>query len=321
MKCTACNERNGNTRCEGCHSLFCLSCMNKHHDELVQQFQSIMNIRNEIKESLNISELLSKNENQISCLVKINEWEQEMIQHIQEIATKIRLNVKETIVKQINTISDRFEKVSNHLQQQEKEENYLEDDIEKVKNQLNELNNDIQQMYEKIQVHCTIPDDIKWDTLVYIIDEELSRKITTEEINKIPLSNSIPIHITKSNASSDSVIVSDPNPKIDRYEICVNCQHRFYGLSSTNFCPECEQKLHIPFSHFNVNVHPQTHNVHLLAENHISTPVSSTIFNINESLLIYCPYCKNMNFTNQAGNNIGYHCAICQNLIPSIQHQ
>ncbi len=54
MKCTSCNERNGNTRCEGCNTLFCLPCMNQHHEELAQQFQLLMDVRNEIKQSLDI---------------------------------------------------------------------------------------------------------------------------------------------------------------------------------------------------------------------------------------------------------------------------
>ncbi len=184
MKCTLCNERNGNTRCEGCYTLFCLPCMNKHHDELVQQFQSLMDIRNEVKQSFGST---SSNEKQVSCTIEIDKWEQEMIERIQQIATKSRMNVNEIILKHMNEVSHRFEELSTNMQQREKEGSYLENDIERVKNQLDQLKNDIQQVNEKIRIDFTISKSIEWDTLISIVEEEAPDDKMMKEENKSTL--------------------------------------------------------------------------------------------------------------------------------------
>ena len=99
MKCTLCNERNGNTRCEGCNTLFCLPCMTKHHDELAQQFQLLKDVRNEVKELLDSSRSASSSAKRIPCLTDIDDWESEMMRRIHEIAEKTRRNVNELVTK------------------------------------------------------------------------------------------------------------------------------------------------------------------------------------------------------------------------------
>jgi chromosome segregation ATPase len=158
--------------------------MNKHHDELVQQFQSLMDIRNEVKQSFGST---SSNEKQVSCTIEIDKWEQEMIERIQQIATKSRMNVNEIILKHMNEVSHRFEELSTNMQQREKEGSYLENDIERVKNQLDQLKNDIQQVNEKIRIDFTISKSIEWDTLISIVEEEAPDDKMMKEENKSTL--------------------------------------------------------------------------------------------------------------------------------------
>ena len=182
MKCTLCNERNGNTRCEGCNTLFCLSCMTKHHDELVQQFQLLMDIRNEIKESLETTKSTSSNGERISCLDEIDRWETEIIQRLQQIAAKARTNVNEILATRINEIRHRFERLSLDIQQRQKEGIYLENDIDRVKTQLDQLKNDIAHVNETIQIDTTVSNNIEWETLIYITETELPSKAKSETI-------------------------------------------------------------------------------------------------------------------------------------------
>ncbi len=182
MKCALCNERNGNTRCEGCNSLFCLPCMNKHHDQLAQQFQLLMDTRNEVKQALDVSRSMTSNKKQVSCLIEIDTWEREIIQSIQKIAANARTNVNELLMKHINEISDRFEQMSVQMQQQQKEGDYLETDIERIKNQLNQLKNDIKHVNEKIRVDSSLSNNIEWDTLLYIVEEESPNQATNERM-------------------------------------------------------------------------------------------------------------------------------------------
>ncbi len=180
MKCALCNERNGSTRCEGCNTLFCLPCMNKHHDKLAQQFQLLMDVRNEIKQSLDITRSTTSNKKQVSCLIEIDAWEQEIIQRIQKIAANARNNVDELMMKHMNEISDRFEQMSAQMQHQQKEGDYLENDIERIKNQLDQLKNDIKHVNERIRVDSSLSNNIEWDTLLYIVEEESPNRVMSE---------------------------------------------------------------------------------------------------------------------------------------------
>ena len=185
MKCTQCNERNGNTRCEGCNTLFCLPCMSKHHDELVQQFQLLMDVRNEVKQLFDVNELTSTDGKQVSCFIAIDEWEREMIKRIQQITAQARTSATELITKNMKEISHRFEQLSVDMQQRLKEGDYLENDINRITDQLDQLQNDIKQVNKKIRVDSAMSNNINWDTLIYIVENEVLE--TTDE-NKPMLS-------------------------------------------------------------------------------------------------------------------------------------
>jgi len=156
--------------------------MNKHHDELGQQYALLMDVRNEVKQSLDICRSTSSNRKQMPCLVEIDEWEQKIIQRIQQVAANARTNVNELMIKHMNEISDRFEQISVHMQQQQKEGDYLESDIERIKNQLDRLTNDIKHVSAKIQVDSSISNNIEWDTLIYVLEEELPSKAISESV-------------------------------------------------------------------------------------------------------------------------------------------
>lgn len=191
MKCKLCNEKNGSTRCEGCDTLFCLQCINKHHGELIQEFQQLMDIRNDLKESLNLAETTSENENKLPCFLEIDRWEQGAIECIREVARKVRLDINEIKAKRMGNIDYELEQISVNMQQQEKEGNYLENDIEKIKLQLNILKENIQQANKNIQV--IISDNINWDKLIHVVtDENLAkdfRKSFERPINQSKQSN------------------------------------------------------------------------------------------------------------------------------------
>jgi cell division protein FtsB len=180
MKCTLCNERNGSTRCEGCQQLYCLPCMNKHHDELAQQFQSLTDARNELKQSINATESTSENNKEVPCIAEIDHWEQEIIQRIRNIAAKSRTTVNEIIAKNIAELQHRFEQISADIQQRQKDGNYLENDIDAIKTQLEQLRNDIEHVPKTIHVDSTVSTNTEWNTLIYVVEEDLPSKTTTK---------------------------------------------------------------------------------------------------------------------------------------------
>ena len=77
------NSPKGNTRCEGCQDLYCLPCLNKHHEELGTQFQSLIGVQNELKESFNAVESTWQDKKDLPCLTEIDQWEEDsLLEHI-----------------------------------------------------------------------------------------------------------------------------------------------------------------------------------------------------------------------------------------------
>jgi uncharacterized protein YaaR (DUF327 family) len=121
MKCTRCNERMGNTRCEGCSTLFCLPCMIAHHDGLQQQFHTLMDRRNEVKQAMDRIVDTDQQLRETSYLDDINRWEQKMIEHIQRVASTVRTNANELFRGHMVEIGRVFEQLSTDMEQQQKE--------------------------------------------------------------------------------------------------------------------------------------------------------------------------------------------------------
>ena len=168
MKCIWCNERKGNTRCEGCQQLFCLPCMTKHLDELEIQFDLLFGVQNELKESFNIVESIWQNKKELSCLNEIDRWEQEVINRIQQIATKARITANEMMTKNMKDIRRRLDQLVFDMQQRQTEGNYLDNDITAIRNQLEQLNKTIKTVNDKIQVDYTMTNNIDWGSLMYV---------------------------------------------------------------------------------------------------------------------------------------------------------
>ena len=239
MMCTLCNERNGNTRCEGCKTLFCLPCLNKHHDQLAQQFQLLMDFRNEVKQAIDASRMPTPNK-KVSCFIEIDTWERESMQHIQKIAAYSRAKIKELIKKFVNEIADRFEQTSVQIQQQQKEGIYLETELDKLNNQLSQLKNELMHIDENIRIDSSQSNNIQWDTLLYVNEKETSNQVACESMltkskgtkeKKKPILD-IKINRTKDKYDCDICVESCASEDIfivgceGKHEICFDCLAR-----------------------------------------------------------------------------------------------
>ncbi|UJR13870.1 hypothetical protein I4U23_000878 [Adineta vaga] len=156
----------------------------------MEQFQQLMNMRNELKESSDVAERISKDQNKLSCFIEVNQWEQETIVRIREIADRVRSNITLLMAKNLEDIQTQLEQLSITMQQQQKEENYLENELLKIKVQLNELKNTIAHVNGK--VHVVTSDHINWDTLIYVMqDQDLSEHDDYRNIVQIGQKDSI----------------------------------------------------------------------------------------------------------------------------------
>ena len=145
--------------------------MNKHHDELVQEFQQVIDIRNRVKEELDLAGSGSENGSKSACMENIDHWETETVERIRALASRARVNVDELIKKKRAEIRYQFEQISNDVKERQKSGNYLETDIDTVKRQLEELKTRVSNIYTNIRVNATTQNEIAWDTLILVTDE------------------------------------------------------------------------------------------------------------------------------------------------------
>lgn len=169
----------GNTRCEGCRTLYCLPCMNTHHDDLQQQFHTLMDRRNEVKQTMDRIADTNHRSEEKSYHDDIKRWEQNMIEHIQRLASTARTNADELFKGYMVDIGKVFEQLSTDMEQQQKENIFVETNIERVEHQLNQLQNQIQDVRKKIRIDDSMSNNIEWARLIQIVQDGV--------INKLPI--------------------------------------------------------------------------------------------------------------------------------------
>ncbi|CAF0830037.1 unnamed protein product [Rotaria sordida] len=159
--------------------------MNAHHKELIIQFELLFGVQNELKESFYIVESNWQNKKELSCLHEIDQWEQEVINRIQQIAEKARTTVNDIMTKNISDIRQRFDQLNFDMQQRQQEGNYLDNDIIEIRNQLEQLNNSIQNINEKIRINYTGTNKIDWNSLINITTDKkfIAKKFIENRFN------------------------------------------------------------------------------------------------------------------------------------------
>ncbi|CAF0930406.1 unnamed protein product [Adineta steineri] len=162
--CTLCSTQPGGTLCAGCQRTFCFPCLKKHRDGLALELDDLFNRRNELMELINNS--LS---NLDPCSDEINRWQNEMHANVDRIALEARNNIKKIVSETNQNIRNELEQISQVLQQKQKTESYIEDDLNRIKQQLIKLNLTIRQCNEQTHVDTSNSKNINWDSLLFII--------------------------------------------------------------------------------------------------------------------------------------------------------
>ena len=120
------------------------------------------------KNHFNIVESTWRNKNEFPCLMEIDQWEEEVINRIRQIATKARITANEMMTKNMSDMRRRLDQLAFDMEQRQQEGNYLDNDIAAVRNQLEHLNNTIKHIHEKIRINYTATNKINWESLMYV---------------------------------------------------------------------------------------------------------------------------------------------------------
>ena len=148
--------------------------MNKHHEELGIQLELLIDAQNDLKTSFDVFESNWKNKKEFSCLLEINRWEEEVIDRIRQVASKVRTTVNEMMTKNMSDTRRRLSQLAFDMQQRQQEGNYLDNDIADIRNQLAQLNSSVKDLHEKIRIDCKPADTVDWASLIYVTTNKKS---------------------------------------------------------------------------------------------------------------------------------------------------
>ena len=154
--------------------------MNAHHDDLQQQFHTLMDRRNEVKQTMDRIADTNHQSVENSYHADINRWEQNMIEQIQRLASTVRTNANELFKGYIAEIGKVFEQLSTDMEQQQKENIFVEMNIERVEHQLNQLHKQIQDVHKKIRIDHSMSKHIEWARLIRIVQDGVINKLPME---------------------------------------------------------------------------------------------------------------------------------------------
>ena len=140
--------------------------MTRHHEVLLQQFQQLTDVRNELKQAIDTAESTSQDTKKSPHLLIINQWERDNIQRIQQTAAECRKNIQEKMAVNLTEVRAQLDLISKRMQLQFKEGNYMEYDVAEVKNQLEQLKDAIEHLNEKIQLK--ISNNMDWSKLICV---------------------------------------------------------------------------------------------------------------------------------------------------------
>ncbi|UJR33333.1 hypothetical protein I4U23_020782 [Adineta vaga] len=166
--CALCTTLPSVSLCEGCQRRFCHSCFNKHRDDLSLELDDLTNRRNELMEVIN-SHLTNDSSNINPYFDEIKRWQTEMHANIDRIATEAR-NTVEKLKSDVNSnIQNELDQISKELQQYQKTNGYVENDLNRIKQQLIRLNQTVQQFNNQISIDTSSSKNINWNTMLFVV--------------------------------------------------------------------------------------------------------------------------------------------------------
>jgi hypothetical protein len=158
--CFICNDETKKITylCKGCSNEYCYEHLGEHRHQLNNQLEFLVNNYNQFQQEINQQKQNS------SLIEKINDWENESIEKIQQIAKQCRTMVIKYTKITNNAIQKKFYLLIQQLKQIQKENQFNEIDLNLLQNQLKQItqefihpsNISIQQDSHKISIETSI---------------------------------------------------------------------------------------------------------------------------------------------------------------------
>jgi hypothetical protein len=148
--CSKCNKGAGVFTCDGCQQSFCRKHTDEHRQELSLQIDNIGQEHDVLQRDLN------KELNLHSLLSRIDKWERESINKIQDVAKLVRDDLKKLIDQNKTDLKTSLNQLTNELQSSRDSEDYTELDLKRWIDQLNVLR---QELEKPLTLNISCDDD------------------------------------------------------------------------------------------------------------------------------------------------------------------
>jgi hypothetical protein len=186
--CSKCKDNIGLFNCEGCKEIFCTKHITEHRKELSTKLNHHLLKHNDI-----LKQLLDKEEKKESSkkdiLLRINQWENYMIERIRYKAELARERLVQLIDNDEKTIIKNAKELTKEINKKHKTENLLEEDIEQLKQSIIHVKQAVDRLTRQSDVELYIEPSymIDWNHLIYVREKSvkvissLGNKQTTDE--------------------------------------------------------------------------------------------------------------------------------------------
>jgi len=147
--CPKCEKGTGAFSCDGCQQSFCLKHVAEHRQELICQMDNIEQEHDIFQEDL-LNQIEKQNEHIL--FNRIDRWENESINKIEQIAKQSRIELKQ-ILDNINNYGQKsLNKIFLKLRRAREFDDFFENDLARWTQQLNHLRAEIECMSNNINI-------------------------------------------------------------------------------------------------------------------------------------------------------------------------
>jgi uncharacterized coiled-coil protein SlyX len=166
LLCAICNVRRGVFQCHGCSQFFCLQHTANHHQAIVEQLieveQTFNVVQNTLRQEINAPQVDVEVLHE-ELIKKIDDWQEESIRKIQEVATKAKQDALLYTTGRLTAAQTKLEQLNGELQQAQKNTDLLETDLRLWTEKLQQLNDEVTKLppVNVVKGHTKLVSDIR----------------------------------------------------------------------------------------------------------------------------------------------------------------
>ncbi|CAF3597366.1 unnamed protein product [Rotaria sp. Silwood1] len=171
--CSICNKSSAKCFCVGCKKYFCSKDFKEHEQQLSTKFDNeIVRSHDELLDQ--IQKLEKSNYSSLDFFDRIEQWKKTTIKKVEEAAEKARHKLIELIEKQRIKTIQQIEPITKEIRRRQEEENFIENDMDHLKQKLNEVQQKVENFFQKHIKRSVVIDNqnqIDWNQFIYVREE------------------------------------------------------------------------------------------------------------------------------------------------------